>query len=562
MAVENTTSKVEALGNGSATVFSFSPLRLFEPRAADGGTHDLEVTRVNADLTEEILTEGTGINNYSVSVASYPGTGSITFPASGAARLPTGAKLVIKRQVRLKQYENLNNQGGYFADTQEEMHDRHRMVDLQQQEELDRAVKVPIGDPTDPATLIADLKADAATASTAAATATTQAGIATTQAGNAASSAAAAAASAAGMKWRPSVRAATTANITLSGTQTIDGVSVIAGDRVLVKDQSTSASNGVYVCAAGAWARAGDADDWSELVSQVVIVEEGTTQADQLWICTVNAGGTIGVTSVTWSGLVFSIADNAVTNAKLADNAVTNAKLADMAANTVKVRAAGSTGDPSDLALAASQLLGRGSTGDVAAIALGTGLSMSGTTLSSTATSGLTFLSSQTASSSATVDFTTGISATYDEYEIRFDAVVPATNNAHILARVTTNAGSTWEATSYRGTEFGQSVATSSAAAGPTDAVLVTATNALITGISNTAANGGASGILRFRPNNSGGKKNIETVASYMGGSNMAQSFCSGQWNGANTVLNGIRFLMNTGNIASGTFRLYGVQRV
>lgn len=164
MAVENTTSKVEVLGNGSATVFSFSPLRLFEPRAADGGTHDLEVTRVNADLTEEVLTEGTGTNNYSVSVASYPGTGSITFPASGLARLPTGAKLVIKRKVRLKQYENLNNRGGYFADTQEEMHDRHRMVDLQQQEELDRAVKVPIGDPTDPADLIADLRADATAA--------------------------------------------------------------------------------------------------------------------------------------------------------------------------------------------------------------------------------------------------------------------------------------------------------------------------------------------------------------------------------------------------------------
>lgn len=167
MAVENTISKVEGLGNGSATVFSFSPLRLFEPRSVDGGTHDLEVTRVNADLTEEVLSEGTGTNNYSVSVASYPGTGSVIFPASGAARLPTGAKLVIKRKVRLKQYENLNNRGGYFADTQEEMHDRHRMVDLQQQEELDRAVKVPIGDPTDPATLIADLKADAAAAETA-----------------------------------------------------------------------------------------------------------------------------------------------------------------------------------------------------------------------------------------------------------------------------------------------------------------------------------------------------------------------------------------------------------
>ncbi len=190
----------------------------------------------------------------------------------------------------------------------------------------------------------------------------------------AAASAAAAEAAAAGMKWRPSVKAATTANITLSGAQTIDGVSVVAGDRVLVRAQSTSANNGVYVAAAGAWTRATDADTWAELISQVVIVEEGTANADSFWICTVNTGGTLGVTAVTWSQ--FSLTP--------ADDSITNAKLANMAANTVKVNATAGTADPSDLALSASQLLGRGSTGNIAAITMGNGMSMSGTSIVST----------------------------------------------------------------------------------------------------------------------------------------------------------------------------------
>lgn len=133
-----------------------------------------------------------------------------------------------------------------------------------------------------------------------------------------------------GLDVKASVKTATTANITLSGTQTIDGVSVGVGDRVLVKNQTTQADNGIYVAASGAWARSSDANTWAELVSAYTFVEEGSTYADTGWVCTVNAGGTLGVTPVTWSqfsgagtyqagtgltlsGNIFSITNTAVT---------------------------------------------------------------------------------------------------------------------------------------------------------------------------------------------------------------------------------------------------------
>jgi hypothetical protein len=105
---------------------------------------------------------------------------------------------------------------------------------------------------------------------------------------------------AAGIDAKPSVRAATTANITLSGTQTIDGVSLIAGDRVLVKDQSTASANGVYVVAAGAWSRATDADANSEITPGAFwYVEEGTTNQKTQWRLENTGAIVVGTTSLT-----------------------------------------------------------------------------------------------------------------------------------------------------------------------------------------------------------------------------------------------------------------------
>jgi len=102
-----------------------------------------------------------------------------------------------------------------------------------------------------------------------------------------------------GLNAKPSVLVATTANITLSGEQTIDGVTTSAS-RVLVKNQTSQANNGIYLSGTGAWTRTPDANTWNELVSAFVFVEQGTTQADTGWTCTVDPGGTLGVTTVTW----------------------------------------------------------------------------------------------------------------------------------------------------------------------------------------------------------------------------------------------------------------------
>ena len=105
----------------------------------------------------------------------------------------------------------------------------------------------------------------------------------------------------AGLSWKEAVRVATTANITLSAPQTVDGVAVIANDRVLVKNQSTGSQNGIYTVAAGAWVRATDADAAGELEGAAVFVMEGTAQADQAWVCTTNAPITPGTTATTWA---------------------------------------------------------------------------------------------------------------------------------------------------------------------------------------------------------------------------------------------------------------------
>ncbi|RFS16998.1 hypothetical protein [Emticicia sp. C21] len=110
-----------------------------------------------------------------------------------------------------------------------------------------------------------------------------------------------------GISGKESVRVATTANISLSGAQTIDGVSVIAGDRVLVKNQTAGtgngpADNGIWICATGSWTRASDANTAGELKpGSFVFVSEGTLYADSGWILSTDGPITLGTTAINWT---------------------------------------------------------------------------------------------------------------------------------------------------------------------------------------------------------------------------------------------------------------------
>jgi len=102
-----------------------------------------------------------------------------------------------------------------------------------------------------------------------------------------------------GLNPKAACKAGTLTNITLSGLQTIDGYSVLAGNRVLVKNQTATADNGIYVASASAWTRATDMDVWAEVPGAYTVVLNGS-QANTAWVSTSVDTGTIGVTPITF----------------------------------------------------------------------------------------------------------------------------------------------------------------------------------------------------------------------------------------------------------------------
>ena len=126
----------------------------------------------------------------------------------------------------------------------------------------------------------------------------------------------------AGLRTRTIAECASTANVVISSAleagDTIDGVTLVAGDRVLLKDQSTATENGLYIAvasAAGAASRDPEHDTIAELSGGMVVVNQGTANDNKIFLCTTDSDGSLGSTSITYtvitpsnSGTVTSIA--------------------------------------------------------------------------------------------------------------------------------------------------------------------------------------------------------------------------------------------------------------
>lgn len=153
-----------------------------------------------------------------------------------------------------------------------------------------------------------------------------------------------------GVQWKGAARAGTTANITLSGTQTLDGIALVDGDVALVKNQTTQSQNGPYVVHAGAWTRTADADTSSEVpTGAAILVVSGTTQAGTQWVMNTPGPITLGTSALNWvqvqtgaaAGVASLTVDNAtienvgtasVPSIRVKDSGITNVKVSPTAA--------------------------------------------------------------------------------------------------------------------------------------------------------------------------------------------------------------------------------------
>jgi hypothetical protein len=160
----------------------------------------------------------------------------------------------------------------------------------------------------------------------------------------------------AGLKTRIISRVATTTNVDLTADlqngDTIDGITLVTGNKVLVKNQSDASKNGIYdVVASGTATRNSDYDTIAELAGQIVVVQEGTTNGDTIYLCTTDTDATLGSSNITFTiiepantGTVTSVAvaDSGSSEFTITGSPVTSSGTISLAVNSINATKIGS----------------------------------------------------------------------------------------------------------------------------------------------------------------------------------------------------------------------------
>lgn len=336
-------------------------------------------------------------------------------------------------------------------------------------------------------------------------------------------------------QWKQPVRCATTAALTIStglnAGDTVDGVALAAGDRVLVKDQGTASQNGIWVADASPY-RAADMDDDPEVVGALVYVVAGTANAGKVFVAQNATPPVVDTDPITFaafapgSGATGTLSTVEEVDGSPTDSAVTKLVFPN---GTLSIASHVATYTP-------------GGAGGGA----------------------LVLLEQHAASASASLDFTSFISSTYDEYLIEILGLTPATNNADLLLRMGTGAGPTWDSgNNYTFEHFvwraGGSAVNGTAA---TSSIRVSYYQGGADHVNNATAafmvNGRAT---LFLPQSTTFYKRVEGRVSYI---DISPFRVTNEFQGSydsTTAITGIQFLMSSGNITAGTIRAYGLAK-